>query len=271
MPRQKQENPAKPNATKALFQPSARQSQHGQNRYARQIIMPEIGKEGQTLLSGRKVLIVGAGGLGTPCAAYLAGAGVGHITIADNDVVSLSNLQRQILYNMDDIGKNKAVVLAKKLSSANDTIEIVGVAQTVTQANALELIKCYDTVVACVDNPDTRYVLNQACSAGKIPMVEGAISGFTGLVTTIVPGKSPCYRCAFPNKPSPLKKPIGVASPTPGVIGSIQAAETLKFFLNKGRVLTGKLLVIDLLAGSFCTVNINKDPNCPVCGKNPYT
>lgn len=244
-----------------------RLSQQQETRYARQIALPEIGREGQVVLGSKRVLIVGAGGLGTPCAAYLAGAGVGHIAIVDNDVVSLSNLQRQILYNMDDIGKQKAMVLTKKLAAANDALEIVAVTQTMTMANASNLISGYDIVISCVDNPGTRYILNQACINNGIPMVEGAISGFTGIVATIIPGQGPCYQCIFPNKPVPGHKPVGVASPTPGVVGSIQAAEAIKLLLGKGVPLTGRLLLIDLLKGDFRTVSVSNSPDCPVCGK----
>ncbi len=237
-------------------------------RYARQIMVPQVGPEGQALLSTKRVLIAGAGGLGTPCAAYLAGAGIGHIAILDSDVVSLSNLPRQILYTMHDIGKEKAKVLAEKLAAANDGVSIVPMVQSITQENVSNTIESFDVVISCVDNLETRYVLNQACISSGIPMIEGAISGFTGMVTTIVPGQGPCYQCIFPKKLVPVQESIGVLGPTPGVTGSIQAAEALKLLLGKGLLLAGRLLLLDLLSSDFRIVTVKNDPCCPICGKN---
>jgi molybdopterin/thiamine biosynthesis adenylyltransferase len=237
-------------------------------RYARQIMVPEVGPEGQALLSTKKVLIVGAGGLGTPCSAYLAGAGIGHIGILDNDVVSLSNLPRQILYTTNDIGREKAKVLAEKLAAANHGLSLVPMIQSLTKENVSNTIEGFDVVISCVDNLETRYILNQACISSGIPMIEGAISGFTGMVTTIIPGQGPCYQCIFPKKLVPVQKAIGVLGPTPGVTGSIQAAEALKLLLGKGLLLSGRLLLLDLLSGDFRTITVRNNPYCPICGKN---
>jgi len=234
-------------------------------RYNRQILLPQIGAEGQEQLRQSRILIVGAGGLGTPCACYLAGMGIGCVGLVDNDVVSLSNLPRQIMYGMNDLGKEKARVLSEKLQKANPHIEVTPIIEKVTEENALTLVQGYDAVVSCVDDLDTRYVLNEACVKSLVPMVEGAILGFTGLLTVIVPGKGPCYHCIFPKKQSYEKKPIGVVGPAPGVIGSMQAAEVLKLLLGKGKPAVGRLVVIDLLSGDFRSIEVKRNPECSVC------
>ncbi|QUL99125.1 MAG: HesA/MoeB/ThiF family protein [Candidatus Fermentithermobacillus carboniphilus] len=234
-------------------------------RYARQILVPEIGEVGQEILSAKRVLVVGAGGLGTPCTSYLAGAGVGHIGLLDSDEVSLSNLPRQIMYDMNDLGKRKADVLSRKLSAANPLIRIEPITEKLTEENVHSIVRGFDVVASCVDNLETRYILNEACVRAGIPMVEGAVYGFTGLVTVILPGRGPCYECIFPKRPQLEKKPVGVAGPSPGVIGSIQAAETLKLLLGKGQPLAGRLVLIDLLTASFQTIVVAKNPECRVC------
>jgi len=235
-------------------------------RYNRQILVPEVGLEGQEELGKKRVLVVGAGGLGTPCLLYLTGMGIGHIAVVDSDKVSLSNLPRQVAYNIHDLGKSKAKVMAKKLQLANPNSEVEPLPVILSDANALDFVKTYDVVVSCVDNMETRYVLNRACVEAGVPMVEGAVSGFQGLLTVIVPGQSPCYECIFPAKVQTEKKPIGVVGPVPGVIGSIQAAEVLKLLLRKGDLLSGILLIVDLLRGDFRFVEVKRNPECPVCG-----
>lgn len=259
----------KASTNEATFPSSGeRLSEYDKKRYARQIQLPEIGLKGQALLLGKKVLIVGAGGLGTLCAAYLAGAGIGILGILDEDTVSLSNLPRQILYDMNDIGRNKATALAQKLAAANNRGKIIPITQTLTQQNASSIIEGFNAIISCVDNLETRYILNQVCVDSGIPMIEGAVSGFTGMVTTIIPEKSPCYECIFPKKPYRAQESIPVAGPVPGVTGSVQAAEALKLLLGKGLLLTGRLLLLDLISYDFRTIAVKKDPCCPVCGKS---
>lgn len=246
---------------------------HGaETRYSRQIQIPEIGEEGQEALAHKKVLVVGAGGLGTPCAAYLAGMGVGRITIVDHDSISLSNLPRQFMYDPSDIGKMKAAVLAGKLHRANPNIIIEPLIVAANPDSIQRAAAGCDVVVSCVDNPQTRYAINQACVQAQIPMVEGGVSGFQGMATVIWPGKGPCYECLFPARkiqPEACLWPAGIAAPVPGVIGSIQAIEVLKILLGKGQPLTGQLLIADFLSGAFRVVRADRKPDCRICSHLP--
>ncbi len=244
----------------------------GQTRYSRQILMPEIGEKGQKALAQKKVLVVGAGGLGTPCAAYLSGMGVGHITIMDHDSISLSNLPRQFMYDPSDMGKMKAAILAQKLHKANPDIIIEPLTIAANPDSIQKAAAGCNVVVSCVDNPQTRYAINQACVQAQIPMVEGGVSGFQGMATVIWPGKGPCYECLFPARkirPETCLQPTGIAAPVPGVIGSIQAIEVLKILLGQGQPLTGQLLIADFLSGNLSVIRADRKPDCRICSHLP--
>lgn len=242
-------------------------------RYSRQIILPYIGKKGQEKLLKSKVLIIGAGGLGSPCAIYLACAGMGRLGIVDSDAVELSNLQRQILHSTKDIGRPKAESAKERLCGINTDVEVIPYQIRLTSENILELIKDYDIIVDGSDNFSTRYLVNDACIILKRPLSHGSIFRFEGQAITIIPDKSPCYRCLFPEPSPPQLTPssqeAGVLGVVSGVIGVIQANEVLKYILGIGELLTGRLLVFNSLDSSFKIVKVPKDPRCPVCGKNP--
>ena len=242
-------------------------------RYSRQIILPHVGGKGQEKLLKAKVLIIGAGGLGSPAAFYLAAAGVGTIGIVDSDEVEVSNLQRQILHSTSDIGKPKTSSAKETLTSLNPDVKIIAHEVRVTSENILNIIKDYDIVVDGSDNFPTRYLVNDACVMSGKPLSHGGIFRFDGQATTIVPGESPCYRCLFPEPPPPGLVPscqeAGILGAVAGVIGVIQANEVLKFILGAGELLMGKLLIFNALESSFRRVSVPKDKNCPVCGENP--
>lgn len=239
-------------------------------RYRRLIDLPQVGEEGLRLLSKRRALVVGAGGLGTPAAAYLVASGTGHVTIVDGDVVELSNLSRQVMYSVEDLGKAKAGVLGKKLALLNPEVVVEGLDVKIDPGDlggVLQLISSYDVVLSCVDNAPLRYALNQACVERNIPLVDGAVGGFTGVLIVVVPGRGPCYECAFPQ--SRAGKVAGgppIWSPLPGVVGAVQASEALKLMLGIGNVEAGKILLIDLLTGTFTRVSAERNPSCRVCG-----
>ncbi len=239
-------------------------------RYRRLLNLPHVGEEGLSLLSKKRALVVGAGGLGTPAAAYLVASGTGHVTIVDGDVVELSNLSRQVMYSTEDLGKAKAGILARKLFLLNPDVVVEGLDVKIEPsdfAGVLRLISGYDVVLSCVDNASLRYALNQACVERKVPLVDGAVKGFTGVLTVVVPGKGPCYECAFPQ--SRAGKVAGgppIWSPLPGVVGALEASEALKLMLGIGNVKAGWVLLIDLLEGTFSRVSVEKNPSCRVCG-----
>lgn len=238
-------------------------------RYARQILLPEVGETGQKELFTKKVLIVGAGGLGTPCSLYLAGAGVGEIDLVDSDVVALSNLPRQVMYRMDDIGKPKALLLAERLMAANPGVKVNPIVKRLDKDNIKEVVQGHDVVAACLDNLATRYILNEACVEAGIPMVEAAVSGFTGMVTVVMPGKGPCYQCLFPKRSTASKKPSSpppIAGPAPGIAGALEASEVLKLLLNIGEPLVGRMLLFDLKMGQFQIVTASRREDCEICG-----
>ncbi len=241
-------------------------------RYSRHIIMPQVGSTGQRKIIGSKVLIVGAGGLGSPVAVYLALAGVGTIGLADFDVVDLSNLQRQILHQSDDVGRPKVVSAKETLLSYNPDVNVVTHEAPLTSDNALEIISQYDIVVNGADNFPARYLVNDACVLLKKPLVDGSILLFDGQATVYLPGKG-CYRCLFPSPPPPGLVPscaeAGVLGALCGLVGSIQATETLKLILGIGDSLSGRLLLVDALAMEVRTLKIRRDPDCVVCGDNP--
>lgn len=242
-------------------------------RYSRQIILPDVGGKGQERLLSARVLIIGAGGLGSPAALYLASAGIGTIGIVDSDKVELNNLQRQILHSAKDVGKPKVESAKERLSGINQDVKIVPYNMRLTSENILDVIKDYDIVVDGSDNFPTRYLVNDACILSKKPLSHGGIFRFDGQAITILPGKSACYRCLFPEPPPPGLVPscqeAGILGAVAGVIGTIQANEVLKYILGIGNLLTGKLLTFNALDSSFRQVKVPKDPSCPACGENP--
>lgn len=242
------------------------------NRYSRHIIMPQVGSQGQRKLMSSRVLVVGAGGLGSPSAVYLALAGVGTIGIVDFDVVELSNLQRQILHNNDSVGRPKVVSAKESLNRYNPDVNVVIHETRLDSSNAMEIISQYDVVVNGADNFPSRYLINDACYLLGKPLVDGSILIFDGQATVYLPGKG-CYRCLFPAPPPPGMVPncaeAGVLGALTGIVGSIQATETLKLLLGIGESLSSRLLLIDALNMEFRTVRIRQNPKCPLCGVEP--
>jgi adenylyltransferase/sulfurtransferase len=242
-------------------------------RYLRHLVIPELGEGGQEKLRAARVLVVGAGGLGSPCLLYLAAAGVGRLGIVDFDVVELSNLQRQIIHTTDDIGRQKTLSAAEKVAALNPEVEVVRHQMRLDVDTVEELVEPYDVVVTAVDNLPARFLLNDACVLARKTLVEGAILRFVGLAMTIKGGESACYRCLFPELPAPgavtSSAEAGVFGPVPGVIGAIQATEVIKIITGIGRPLTGRLLQYDALDMSFDEVTVSRDPACPVCGEHP--
>ena len=241
-------------------------------RYSRHIIMPQVGSKGQRTLLQSKVLIVGAGGLGSPSALYLALAGVGTIGIVDFDVVDISNLQRQILHRSSDVDRPKVVSAEETIKEYNPDTNVVLHETWLTSENAMGIISQYDVVVNGADNFPSRYLVNDACYLAGKPLVDGSILIFDGQTTVFVPGHG-CYRCLFPSPPPPGMVPncaeAGVLGALTGVVGSIQAVETLKLLLGIGETLTSRLLLIDALSMDFREVRIPQNPQCPLCGVDP--
>lgn len=239
-------------------------------RYARQLALPEIGPEGQARLKKSRVLIVGAGGLGSPAALYLAAAGVGAMGVIDADRVDASNMQRQILHGDADVGKLKADSAMETLKSINPWVAITTHAERLDASNAPEYIESYDLVLGCVDNFTTRYAINAACVELEKVNVYGSISMFQGQASVFAPG-GPCYRCFFQDPPPedwrPSPRENGIVGTIPGIIGCIQAHEAIKALLGIGKTLAGRLLLFDGLAMSFREITLKKDPLCPVCGR----
>src|SRR6202453_1062166 len=242
-------------------------------RYSRHLIMPEVGMEGQLKLKQAKVLCVGTGGLGAPLGLYLAAAGVGRLGLVDFDVVDSTNLQRQVLFGTNDIGKPKIVAAANRLRDLNPDIRIDTFETELTSANALEIFKDYDIIVDGTDNFPTRYLVNDACVLLGKPNVYGSIFRFDGQITIFGYPGGPCYRCLYPEPPPPGLVPScaegGVLGVLPGIVGAIQAAETLKLIIGKGEPLVGRLLLFDALAMRFRELKLRKNPECPVCGGHP--
>ncbi len=240
------------------------------NRYHRHLLLPEVGEAGQQRLLDAKVLLLGAGGLGSPAALYLAAAGVGTIGIVDMDVVDASNLQRQILHNMERIGEPKVDSAKKTLTAMNPDVNVVAYDTRLGADNVLDIIDSYDVVVDGTDNFPTRYLLNDASLIKGIPVVHGSIFRFEGQVTVFAPGEGPCYRCLIPEPPPPELAPscaeAGVLGVLCGIIGSLQALEAVKLVLKLGDPLVGRLLAFDALAETFRTFNVRRDPACPTCG-----
>lgn len=241
-------------------------------RYSRHLIMPNVGSVGQRKLLDGKVLIIGAGGLGSPIALYLALAGVGKIGIVDFDVVDVSNLQRQILHTYADVGRRKVDSAKETLLAHNPDIDVQLHEEPINSSNAMRIISDYDIVVNGADNFSTRYLVNDAAYLSGKPLVDGAILVFDGRATTYLPGKG-CYRCMYPEPPPPGEVPncseAGVIGALPGLVGSIQALEVIKLLLGVGETLTSRLLMIDALSMEFTELKVRKDPHCKLCGDNP--
>ncbi len=242
------------------------------NRYQRHLLLPEVGDAGQQKLLDSKVLLLGAGGLGSPAALYLAAAGVGTVGIIDMDVVDESNLQRQILHNMDRIGDRKVDSAKKTLTLINPDVNVVTYDTRLGADNVLDIIDGYDVIVDGTDNFPTRYLVNDASLIKKIPVVYGAIFRFEGQASVFHPYQGPCYRCLLPEPPpaemAPSCAEAGVLGVLPGIIGSIQAMEAIKLLLGLGDSLSGRLLAYDALEQSFRTFKVPRDPDCPACGPN---
>jgi sulfur-carrier protein adenylyltransferase/sulfurtransferase len=242
-------------------------------RYSRHLIMPEVGMDGQLKLKQAKVLCIGTGGLGAPLGLYLAAAGVGRIGLVDFDSVDLTNLQRQILFGTNDIGRSKIEAAEERLRGLNPDIQIDQFETRLTSDNALDILKNYDIVVDGTDNFPTRYLVNDACVILGKPNVYGSIFRFEGQITIFGAPGGPCYRCLYPEPPPPGLVPScaegGVLGVLPGIVGAIQAAETLKLIIGKGEPLIGRLLLFDALAMRFRELKLRKNPECPACGEHP--
>ncbi len=256
-----------PRATSATLSPSEIQ------RYARHLIMPEVAMEGQKRLKASKVLCIGTGGLGSPLGLYLAAAGVGTIGLVDFDVVDISNLQRQILHFTSDVGRPKVVSAQEKLQAINPDLNIIVHEHPIDSSNALEIFAGYDVIVDGTDNFPTRYLVNDACVLLGKPNVYGSIFRFDGQASVFFPPQGPCYRCLYPEPPPPDLVPNcaegGVLGILPGLIGVVQATETVKLLLGAGRPLIGRLLLYDALDMSVREMKVRKNPKCPICGPNP--
>ena len=248
-------------------------SQDQIERYSRQILLPNIGGKGQEKILNAKVLIIGAGGLGSPCALYLASAGIGRIGIVDSDSVELNNLQRQVLHSVKNVGSPKVESAKERLNAINPDIEVIPHNIRLASGNILGIIKDYDIIVDGSDNFPTRYLVNDTCVLAKKPLSHGGIFRFDGQAITILPGERACYRCLFPEPPPPGLVPscqeAGILGTVAGIIGTIQANEVLKYILGLGNLLAGKLLVFNALDSSSRQVKVPRNPDCPVCGKNP--
>jgi molybdopterin/thiamine biosynthesis adenylyltransferase len=242
-------------------------------RYSRHIILPEVGGKGQKKLLDSKVFLVGAGGLGSPAAFYLAAAGIGKIGISDNDDVDFSNLQRQILHSTKDVGRPKVQSAKETLEALNPDVEVVPYTERLNSENIIDIIKDYDVILDGSDNFPTRYLVNDACVMLGKPLSHGSIFRFDGQATTILPGQGPCYRCLYESPPPPDLVPscqeAGVLGIIAGIIGVIQATEVIKLRLEKGNLLNGKLLLYDSLNMDFKKLKIQRNPACPMCGENP--
>ena len=239
-------------------------------RYTRHFNVPEIGEAGQLKLKEASVLIIGAGGLGSASSLYLAAAGIGKIGIVDSDFVELSNLQRQIVHSMNSIGTPKVGSARERLLGLNPSIEVLGIHERLTADSIQEVFSDYSIVIDATDNFETRYLLNQACVQTKKPMVYGAVFQFYGQLSVFDAEQGPCFRCVFREIPTEevilANRGVGVVSPVPGVIGTLQAIEAMKLILQVGTPTIGKLMLFDGLQMQFQQISVRKDPSCPVCG-----
>ncbi|HJR51448.1 MAG TPA: molybdopterin-synthase adenylyltransferase MoeB, partial [Gemmatimonadales bacterium] len=242
-------------------------------RYSRHFLLAQVGEKGQRKLLRSKVLLIGAGGLGSPTALYLAAAGVGTIGLMDGDVLDITNLQRQILHTTADIGKPKVESGSRTMRALNPDVKVVALPERITVDNALRIISDYDVVVDGSDNFGTRYLVNDACYLAGKPQVHGSIFQFEGMASVFAPNQGPCYRCLYPTPPPPGLVPscaeAGVLGVLPGMIGLVQATETIKLLLGIGEPLIGRLLTYDALGMRFREVKLRRDPGCPLCGVAP--
>ena len=243
------------------------------DRYSRHLLVPEVGLEGQQKLLDARVLLLGAGGLGSPTALYLAAAGVGTIGIVDDDVVDLSNLQRQVIHSTDRLGVPKTESAAEAIRALNPDVEVVGYQARLDASNIMEIIDGWDVIVDGVDNFPTRYLLNDASVRLKIPVVSAAILGFEGQLSVFAPYEGPCYRCLFRQPPPAELAPScganGVLGVLPGTMGLLQATEVIKLIIGAGEPLIGRLLMYDALSATFTELKVRRDPDCPICSREP--
>ncbi len=242
-------------------------------RYAKHLMLEQVGEAGQQKLLSSKVLIIGAGGLGSPAALYLAGGGVGTIGIVDSDKVELSNLHRQIIHHTKDLGVEKVKSAETKMRSINPDVNVKTYHPRINSSNIRQIIKKYDFVIDASDNFATKFLINDACFFEKIAFSHAGVLRFDGQLMTVIPGESTCYRCIFNTPPSadvvPPASQSGLLGVLPGVIGTLQATEAIKYLLNLGDLLTNTLLTYDLLKMEFRKVSFNRNPDCPLCGQNP--
>ena len=242
------------------------------NRYSRHLLVPEVGEAGQLKLLDAKVLLIGAGGLGSPAALYLAAAGVGTLGIVDSDVVDESNLQRQVLHNTSRVGQAKTASARQTIEGLNPDVRVVEHNERLIAENVLQIIEQYDLIVDGADNFPTRYLLNDASLLARKPIVHGSIFRFEGQLTVFNPYEGPCYRCLFPEPPPPELAPscaeAGVLGVLPGIVGCLQASEALKLLLGIGEPLVGRLLLFDALETSFRELKLRRNPECPACGEH---
>jgi adenylyltransferase/sulfurtransferase len=242
-------------------------------RYSRHFLLPEVGEAGQAKLLDAKVLLLGAGGLGSPTALYLAAAGVGTLGIVDHDVVDLSNLQRQILHTNDRIGMPKVESARIAINALNPDVRVVAHQERLSSENVMQIFKDYDIIVDGCDNFPTRYLVNDACVILGKPNVHGSIFQFEGMASVFAPGRGPCYRCLFPEPPPPGAAPscaeAGVLGVLPGLVGCVQALETIKLILGVGRPLIGRMVHFDTLSMEVRVNRLRRDPECPMCGDHP--
>jgi len=256
-----------------LVEPAADLSVDEVKRYSRHLIIPDVGMAGQKRLKNAKVLVVGAGGLGSPALLYLAAAGVGTLGIVDHDVVDLSNLQRQILHNNERIGVPKVESARIAIESLNPDVRVVAHQERLSSDNVMEIFKQYDIIVDGCDNFPTRYLVNDACVMLGKPNVHGSIFQFEGMASVFAPGRGPCYRCLFPEPPPPGAVPscaeAGVLGVLPGIIGCVQALEAIKLILGQGTPLIGRMMHFETLSNEVRMLKLRRDPKCVVCGERP--
>jgi len=248
-------------------------SEEQTTRYSRHILLNEVGSKGQRRLLDGRVLLIGTGGLGSPIALYLAAAGVGTIGIADADTVDLSNLQRQVIHATPDLGRPKVVSAKEKMEAINPDVTVIPYQTRVTAKNVAGMVADYDFVIDGTDNFAAKFLINDACVLAGKPFSHGGILKFDGQTMTVQPGQSPCYRCIFPEPPPkdlilPCSR-AGVLGVLPGIIGTLQATEAIKYLLGTGELLTGRLLTYNALRMRFREIPIRKNPECPICGTNP--
>ncbi len=242
-------------------------------RYSRHIVLQDVGGTGQKKLRRARVLIVGAGGLGSPAAYYLAAAGAGTLGIVDNDTVDISNLQRQILHCTSDIGRQKTESAAERIEALNPGVKVIKHQLRLSKDNVRGIIRDYDVIIDAVDNFAARYLLHDACFFDRKPLVEAGVLQFLGQIMTILPGEGPCYRCLFPEPPAqgvvPSCQEAGILGSVAGLLGVMQATETMKLILGIGKPLVGRIMIYEALSGSFREVSFKRNPKCPLCGECP--